>query len=127
MAQGTAMADPGPSSGRRRPCDPLCLGRQPGADPQFLSDNALNALLRAAYLAPQATQIRISATLMMMAREQFDDAIALLSSITATPRDPASTQVPALLEQARARRKPDMAAIIASFRYTATWRDLNCC
>lgn len=98
-----------------------------GADPQFLSDNALNALLRAAYLAPQATQIRISATLMMMAREQFDDAIALLSSITATPRDPASTQVPALLEQARAHRKPDLAAIIASFRYTATWRDLNCC
>jgi predicted Zn-dependent protease len=96
-------------------------------DPQFLSDGALNALLRAAYLAPQATQIQISAALMMMRRGQFDDAIALLSPITVTPRDPSSGQIPALLEQAHAHAIPDIDSLVASFRHTANWRDLNCC
>ncbi|TGX43260.1 hypothetical protein E5A74_08825 [Sphingomonas naasensis] len=95
--------------------------------PQFLSEKTLNALLKAALLAPQATQIQVTAATMMMAEGRFAAAEALLAPITVTPRDPASGQVPALLAQARAHLRADLAQLTASFRYTATWKDLNCC
>lgn len=96
-------------------------------DPEFLSDNTLKVLLRAAYIAPQATQIQITAALMMMAKGQFDDAIALLASITVSPRNPASQQVPSLLNQARTHQRATMEKITTSFSYSADWQDLDCC
>ncbi|OYY73061.1 hypothetical protein [Sphingomonas sp. 28-63-12] len=96
-------------------------------EPQFLSVNSLNVLVKAAQLAPQATQIRITAATMLMTDGMFEDAEALLAPITVTPRDPASKQIPALLAQSRARQRPDRAQLLASFRFNATWADLNCC
>jgi hypothetical protein len=96
-------------------------------EPQFLSENTINVLLKAALLAPQATQIRVTAATMMMFDGRFEDAEALLAPILVSPRDPASEQIPALLAQAHARQRPDWAQLMGTFRYNATWTDLNCC
>ncbi|MDG2533989.1 hypothetical protein P6144_10055 [Sphingomonas sp. HITSZ_GF] len=96
-------------------------------EPQFVSENTLNVLLKAAQLAPQVTQIQVTAATMMLADGRFDAAAALLAPITVTPRDPASEQVPALLAQARAHGPADIAQLLAAFRTVAVWKDLNCC
>lgn len=94
---------------------------------EFVSENTINILQKASLLAPQATQIRISTAMMMMAYGRFDKANQVLSDIVINRRDPASLQVPNLLQQVQLRRSPSTADLIASFRYVATWQDLNCC
>jgi hypothetical protein len=96
-------------------------------EPQFVSENTLNVLLKAAQLAPQVTQIRVTAATMMLADGRFAAAGALLAPIPVTPRDPASEQIPALLAQARAQGRAGMDQLRASFRTVAVWKDLNCC
>ena len=96
-------------------------------EPQFISENTINVLLKAALLAPQATQITVTAATMMMFDGRFAAAEALLSPLVFSPRDPASEQIPALLAQARSQKRPEMDQLMAAFRYNATWKDLNCC
>lgn len=96
-------------------------------EPRFVTDKTLNALLKVAALAPQVTQVQVTAATMMMMDGRFEAAEALLAPIIVTPRDPASEQIPALRAQARAHTRPDGAQLLASFRYTAVWKDLNCC
>jgi hypothetical protein len=96
-------------------------------EPQFVSENTINVLLKAAQIAPQVTQIRVTAATMMLADGRFAAAEALLAPITVTPRDPASEQIPALLAQARAQGRADMAQLLAAFRTVTVWKDLNCC
>jgi hypothetical protein len=96
-------------------------------DPRFLSDNTQNVLLLAARIAPQATQVHVTAAHLLMHRGKFADAAAVLNAVIVSPRDPASEQVPRLLAMARAGQRSTKAELIDSFRYTANWRDLNCC
>lgn len=96
-------------------------------EPSFVSDNTLNVLGKAVLLAPQATQIRVTAATMMLRDKRFDSAEALLAPVIVTPQDPASEQVPALLQKARMHQPVAMPDLIASFRYEETWKDRNCC
>ncbi|HEY0114877.1 MAG TPA: hypothetical protein VGB54_04075, partial [Allosphingosinicella sp.] len=93
----------------------------------FVSENTQNVLLLAAEVAPQASQIRVSAAMMLMLTDQPDLARRLLQSIIVSPRDPASQGVPELLALARAGQRPTRQALVDSFRATTVWRDLNCC
>jgi len=96
-------------------------------EPQFVSENTINVLVKAAQSAPQVTQLWVTAAIMMMADGRFEAAELLLAPRAISPRDPASEQIPALLAQAKAGQRADKAQILASFRYTADWRDVNCC
>lgn len=96
-------------------------------EPRLVSENTLNVLWKAALLAPQATQIRVTTANMLMLDGRFEDAEMLLARIVVSPRDPVSEQVPALLAQARAHAPVNKAQLMASFRYIANWKDLNCC
>ena len=96
-------------------------------EPRFVSDNTRDVLLKAAFLAPQATQIQVSAAILLMIEGRYEAGEALLQAITVTPRDQASEQVPTLLKRARARDRIDRSELLASFRYVTTWKDLNCC
>lgn len=96
-------------------------------EPRFVSENTVNVLMKAAVLAPQGTQIRITAAMMMLQAGRFDSAEALLTPVMVTPQDPASEQVPALLKKARMHAPATMQDLLASFRYEETWKDRNCC
>jgi tetratricopeptide (TPR) repeat protein len=96
-------------------------------EPRFVSENTVNVLMKAVVLAPQATQIRITAATMMLQDGRFNAAEALLAPVIVTPQDPASEQVPALLQKARMHEPAAMQDLLASFRYEETWKDRNCC
>lgn len=72
------------------------------------SENRANILLLAHELAPQVPEISIHAAYVLMHRDQFDDAVALLSPIANDRhREHEATAAKALLERARARQKPE--------------------
>lgn len=96
-------------------------------EPTFSSENTLNLLLKGAELAPQVTQFRMTAALLLMYMERYEDAVTLLSPLIISPRNPASEQVPGLLAQAKSRRRPTLEEVVMSFHYVAVWKDLNCC
>ncbi|TFI60046.1 hypothetical protein E2493_02020 [Sphingomonas parva] len=96
-------------------------------EPSFISASTENILLGAVELAPQATQIRVTAALMLMLNDQPEQAARLLEAMPVSGRDPLSASIPSLLELARGGGRPSHQALLGSFREQALWRDLNCC
>lgn len=77
------------------------------SEDNYVSENTSNILVRALQLAPQVQSIRLNAAVMLMNREQFAAAEALIQPLLADPHAPGYAQ-PArdLLAQARAGQKP---------------------
>lgn len=77
----------------------------------YLSENTRNVLLLAHELAPQVPEIALNAAVLLMNRDEFADAEALLLPLSQQPHDPPQAQLARqLLEQARARRRPQAQA-----------------
>jgi hypothetical protein len=76
------------------------------------SENTANILLLAHELAPQVPEISINAAYLLMNREQYDDAAALLAPVANDRHRPRESEAAkALLQRARARQKPEGPAI----------------
>jgi Flp pilus assembly protein TadD len=82
--------------------------------PNYVSENTSNIMLLAHQLAPQVEEIRLNAAAILMNRGEFADAEALLAPLAASPhsRDNAAAAKD-LLARARARERPDQAALEA--------------
>ena len=75
--------------------------------PRFLTENTQNILLLAVHLAPQVAQIRVSAAHLLLLREQYEQAEAVLLPLTSTVHEQKGThRVRELLRLARARQRP---------------------
>ena len=74
---------------------------------QLLTENTQNILLLATSLAPQVIEIRVATAHLLLLRERYDEAQALLLPVSSGihGRGP-SARVEALLQAARARRRP---------------------
>ena len=73
---------------------------------RFVSDNTQNVLLLAAHLAPQVPGIRIAAARMLLRRDQFDTAEALLRPLTGSAhRSAGADEAARLLDLARRRQR----------------------
>ena len=85
------------------------------ADPAaLLSDNTTNILLLAQQLAPQADTIRLSTANLLMRRERWQEAEALLAPMVSQPHGGATTRrAVALLAKARARDRSSLPAVFA--------------
>ncbi len=74
--------------------------------PDYLSENNANILLTAHQLAPQVAPIRLEAAALLMNREQFAEAEALLLPLTADPHSRRiATSARELLAKARSRER----------------------
>jgi hypothetical protein len=74
---------------------------------QFLSENTQNVLLLATSLAPQVNEIRLAAAHLLLLRDQFEQAEALLLPFSASLHEPdAGDRATELLRLARARERP---------------------
>ena len=80
-----------------------------GSEENYISDNTMNILIRAHQLAPQVQSIRLDAAVMMMNRDQFEPAQALLAPLAIDAHSEISENAQRLLEQARNRQRPGMA------------------
>jgi Flp pilus assembly protein TadD len=77
-------------------------------EPGFVSENTANILMLATELAPQVQEIRLNAAQILLVREQFEEAEALLAPIVSSAhRGEAAVAAAALLELARTRTRPD--------------------
>jgi hypothetical protein len=84
-------------------------------DENYVSENTGNVLLLAHQLAPQVSEIRLAAASMMMNRDRFDEAIALLGPLAASAHaGNLSAAAQELLAKARARQRPGDAVIAES-------------
>jgi hypothetical protein len=84
-------------------------------DPQFLSENTTNVLLLGHALAPQVSEITLNAARVLLLRDKFDQAIVLLTPLASVPHDrETAAAARALLDLARARKKPEAAPFTAS-------------
>jgi hypothetical protein len=79
-------------------------------EPQFLSENTTNVLLLSHALAPQVPEITLNAARLLLLRDKFEQAIALLTPLASVPHDKATAAAAqVLLDLARARKKPEAA------------------
>jgi hypothetical protein len=77
-------------------------------EPQFLSENTTNVLLLGHALAPQVPEITLNAARLLLLRDKFDQAAALLTPLASVPHDKETAATArALLDLARARKKPE--------------------
>ena len=73
---------------------------------RFLSDNTINVMLLAHELAPQVTEITVKAAQLLLLRERYDEAAALIAPLASSPHEPRlAAQAQAMLAQARARKR----------------------
>jgi len=80
--------------------------------PQFLTENTRNMLLLAVQLAPQVSQLRVSAAHFLLLREQYELAEIMLLPLTASAhRSGAAPRVQELLNLARTRQRPRDSAV----------------
>lgn len=76
-------------------------------EPDYLSENNSNVLLLAHQLAPQVPEIRLAAAEVLLRRELYEEAEALLGPLAAAQHDPGLAAAGRqLLETARARGRP---------------------
>ncbi|MDQ4086737.1 MAG: hypothetical protein M3177_01780, partial [Pseudomonadota bacterium] len=76
-------------------------------DERFLTENTQNVLLLATSLAPQVTEIRLAAAHLLLLRDKFEQAEALLLPLSGSLHDPAGGERAAeFLRLARARQRP---------------------
>lgn len=75
-------------------------------EPEYVSENNLNALTLAHELAPQVSEIRLATAAMLMHRGQFTDAEAVLGPLAANIHISAARNARELLELARRREIP---------------------
>lgn len=77
------------------------------SEPDFVSENTENILLLAQQLAPQVPAIRLAAARMLMMRNKFEGATALLLPLASSPHEGADSRAAqTLLEAARQRQQP---------------------
>lgn len=88
-------------------------------EPGFVSQQTSDVLLLAVQLAPQTSQIRSTAALMLMANGEFEVAQQLLHSTVTSFNDPNAPYVRTLLERAQARQRQSHAEVAESFRRLA--------
>jgi tetratricopeptide (TPR) repeat protein len=76
-------------------------------DRRFISENTQNILMLATHLAPQVSEIRLSAAQLLLMRDQFDDAETLLLPLAgATHNSGSAAAAKELLALARRRERP---------------------
>ena len=76
-------------------------------EPDYVSENNSNVLLLAHQLAPQVPEIRLEAAQVLLHRELYDQAEALLAPLAASQHDPGLAQAGReLLQRTRARGRP---------------------
>ena len=74
---------------------------------QMLTENTQNILLLATSLAPQVSEIRLAAAHLLLLREQYDQALALLLPLNESPHEGSEHgRLQELLRLARARQRP---------------------
>lgn len=83
-------------------------------EPHYVSDNTLNILLLARELAPQVSEITLTAAHLMMSRGAFEDAEALLAPLASdVHRGSMALTARALLEAAKNRQPPGPLVFLA--------------
>lgn len=76
-------------------------------EPEYVSENTSNILLLAQQLAPQVATLRFAAAIMLMNRDEFEQAEALLTPLAADVHSAqAATHAQEMIARARARERP---------------------
>jgi hypothetical protein len=74
---------------------------------RYNSENTQNVLLLAAHLAPQVSEIRLSAARLLLARDKFEEAQTMLTPLASSAhRSGAAAEAARLLDLARRRQRP---------------------